>query len=315
VNLTSSSASTGGSANPFLLENTAAYRRWREWKLASYPILASDLVVPVVDPRALSAQERAAILKVLRKTNMAVYSTALGETEDKAIASNLGAQFGLYRLDANMLADEDAITSLQVVPAKLGRGYIPYSNRRLLWHTDGYYNATSQQIRGMVLHCVRPAIEGGESGLMDHEIAYILLRDASPDFVRALMQPDAMTIPANDESGERTVAVSGPVFSVDAATGTLHMRYTARTRSIVWKSDTAAAVKALEAVLGSDSPYIIRHRLGAGQGLLCNNVLHNRTAFTDSVDTAHKRLLYRARYFDRISGTEIGGAWNGGVGL
>ena len=32
-------------------------------------------------------------------------------------------------------------------------------------------------------------------------MAYILLRDENPDYIRALMQPDAMTIPANVEQG------------------------------------------------------------------------------------------------------------------
>jgi hypothetical protein len=34
-------------------------------------------------------------------------------------------------------------------------------------------------------------------------------------------------------------------------------------------------------------------------GILCNNVLHDRTGFTD--DPARPRLLYRARYHDRIA--------------
>jgi len=34
-------------------------------------------------------------------------------------------------------------------------------------------------------------------------------------------------------------------------------------------------------------------------GLLCNNVLHDRTAFTDDPDKP--RLLYRARYLDRLA--------------
>jgi hypothetical protein len=37
-------------------------------------------------------------------------------------------------------------------------------------------------------------------------------------------------------------------------------------------------------------------------GLLCNNVLHTRDGFSDRPD-APQRLLYRARYFDRIAGT------------
>jgi hypothetical protein len=43
--------------------------------------------------------------------------------------------------------------------------------------------------------------------------------------------------------------------------------------------------------------------LQAGEGLLCNNVLHNRTAFKDSDDPTQTRLLYRGRYFDRVGRT------------
>jgi hypothetical protein len=34
-------------------------------------------------------------------------------------------------------------------------------------------------------------------------------------------------------------------------------------------------------------------------GLVANNVLHDRSAFVD--DPAHPRLLYRARYLDRVA--------------
>jgi hypothetical protein len=34
-------------------------------------------------------------------------------------------------------------------------------------------------------------------------------------------------------------------------------------------------------------------------GLVCNNVLHDRTGFDD--DPSRPRLLYRARYLDRIA--------------
>jgi hypothetical protein len=36
-------------------------------------------------------------------------------------------------------------------------------------------------------------------------------------------------------------------------------------------------------------------------GLVCNNVLHDRAGFTDRGDA--RRLLYRARYHDRVGGT------------
>jgi hypothetical protein len=294
-------------ANPFSLQDNDAYRRWREKKLHAYPVTAESLIVEVGDPRALTKDEAGAILHVCRKTNMAIYASRVGGLEDKAIPRALGERFGLQRLDNNMLADDDGISSLQVVPGKSQRGYIPYSNRRLLWHTDGYYNSPESFIRAFVLHCVSSAADGGENSLLDHEIVYILLRDANPDYIQALMAPEAMTIPANTESGEETRAASiGPVFSVDAA-GNLHMRYTARTRSIVWKQDamTQEAVRFLELILTGDSPYVFHHRLAPGQGLICNNVLHNRTEFTDDMDKGIARLVYRARYYDRIRATNM----------
>ena len=298
---------TSAVANPFSLNAVEAYRRWRERKLQGYPRTTTSLIVEVGDPRSLTETEAGAILRVCRKTNMAIYASQTRDLADKTIPRALGERFGLRRLDNNMLADDDGITSLQVVQGKSRRGYIPYSNRRLLWHTDGYYNSPEAFIRAFVLHCVSPAAEGGENSLLDHEIVYILLRDANPDYIQALMAPEAMTIPANTESGEATRAAStGPVFSVDDA-GNLHMRYTARTRSIAWKQDamTLEAVHFLEKLLAGDSPYVFHHRLAPGQGLICNNVLHNRTGFTDDMDKGIARLVYRARYYDRIRGTNL----------
>jgi len=287
--------------DPFALDQPQAYARWRERKLAAYPRRGADLVVEVRDPRALSDSEAAQIRRVCGIANMAVYASPLAGIADKDMARRLGARLGLARLQANPLADEDGISSLELAPGKSALGYVPYSNQRLLWHTDGYYNAPAQRIGAFILHCVRPAAAGGENRLLDHEIAYILLRDADPEFVRALSAPDAMTIPANAGEGVAfRPAQTGPVFASEA--GALAMRYTARTRSIEWRTDekTAAAVQFLKRVLETDSRYAFPLRLAGGQGLICNNVLHNRSAFTDSPAPDAGRLVYRARYFDRV---------------
>jgi len=288
--------------HPFALDRTQPYLRWRERKLARFPRRIEDLIVEVRDPRNLTESEAGQIQRVCAAANMAVYASPLTGMSDKEIARRLGLRLGLTRLHANPLADEDGISSLEAVPEKSALGFIPYSNRRLLWHTDGYYNAPGERIRSFILHCVRPAATGGENRVLDPEIAYILLRDADPEYVRALFAPDAMTIPAHAVNGaELRPAQTGPVFSVDA--GALHMRYTARTRSIEWHSDdtTRAAVQFLSRTLGADSPYVFTLRLAGGHGLVCNNVLHNRSTFAD--DPAHglKRLVYRARYSDRIA--------------
>jgi len=91
-----------------------------------------------------------------------------------------------------MGADDDGITALKVQKSQWRKRYIPYTNHAIHWHTDGYYNPIYQQIMALNLHCVRPAMEGGENALMDHEIAYLQLRDESPEYIEALMHPDAM---------------------------------------------------------------------------------------------------------------------------
>ena len=287
--------------NPFRLEDAEAFRVWHEEKLAVYPRRAEELVVEVRDPRRLSTTERAALADRLRRANMAVYASACGALEDKEIARDLGRQFGLERLDPNWLADDDGVSSIAVREGEARGEFIPYTSRAIRWHTDGYYNPPERRIRAFVLHCVRSAADGGESLLLDHEIAYLMLRDENPEWIRALMQPGAMTIPERiEEGGVARAAQVAPVFSFDAGDGALHMRYTARTVSIGWAQDAApaGAIKRLADWFAGDTPHALRLRLEAGMGVICNNVLHARAAFSDA--PARPRLLYRARYYDRI---------------
>lgn len=313
----SSAVDAAVDASPFDLDDVSTYRRWRDWKLSCRPADADALTVDVADPRVLSAAERDALLARIARSNMALYRSPITD-EDKALPIALGAQLGLHRLDANWLADEDGISSIAVSDRSdahgQGRGgFIPYTDRAIHWHTDGYYHPLQRRIHGMILHCVRAATSGGANTLLDPELAYIALRDASPNHIRALMQPDAMTIPAREDAdGVARPAQSGPVFAVDAADGSLHMRYTARTRSIEWKADneTRAAVACLEALLAGDSPWIGRVRLSAGMGIVGHNVLHARSAFID--DAARPRLLYRARFLQRVPARAAAVSWRNG---
>jgi hypothetical protein len=295
--------SIGNDSFPFGDDND--YARWRDGKLKDYPARAESLIVELSDIHHPGDSEIAALKDKIRKTNMALYACRGEPIEDVSEAKNainaLGLRFGLERRDANLCADEDAITPLSVAEGGRKGRYIPYTNRPISWHTDGYYNKPEDQIRGMILHCIRPAAVGGENALMDPDIAYILMREENPNLIRALMHPDAMLIPANEDGdGIIREAQPGPVFSCPGDDGSLHMRYTARTRSIEWRDNeqTAQAVKFLSDLLKSDSRFIFRHRMAAGEGVLCNNVLHNRSAFED--DENQQRLYLRARYFDRI---------------
>lgn len=289
------------SNSPFSLDNDTAYQQWREQKLARHPRSIGDIVVNIQNPFRLTGEERKELHDRVSRCNMAIYSIGQlpDDPADKNILFEMGRQFNLENLDNNLYADEDAISSLTINSQKGQKGYIPYTNRPIAWHTDGYYNTGSRQIRAMLLHCVRPASEGGSNQLLDHEIAYILLRDQNPKYIEALSRENSMSIPANNTDGQEIrAAVSGPVFSLDGDDN-LHMRYTARTRSIEWLNDPLVleARDALQEILKSNTQYHFEGTLQAGQGLLCNNVLHTRTGFEVNSD----RLLYRGRYFDRIN--------------
>ena len=297
--------------SPFDLDrdDNEAYQRWRDAKRALQPTRIDDLVVEVADPRRLRPSEHAEVRRLCAQANMAIYRSPI-TAADKEIPRRLAQQLGLHRLEANWLADDDGISPITVGVTAPGQasgngdraGYIPYTNRPIKWHTDGYYHPPSRRIEAMLLHCVASAREGGVNALMDPEMAYMALREADPDALRALMASDAMTIPARtDDTGVARAAQTGPVFSTTHTGTALHMRYTARTRSIEWKADAAtrAAVALLERLLASDGPTIFRIRLEAGMGVVSNNVLHDRSGFVD--DPQRPRLLYRARYLDRIA--------------
>ena len=284
----------------FSLAQNKVYERWREDKLASYPTQIESLMVSVENLAGLSGEERTALGRCLREANIALYECK-GPSATKNTIRLLAKQLGLVQLDNNLCSDEDSITSLQVKETSRHGSYIPYSNKRLSWHTDGYYNPATQTVRAIAMHCVRPAARGGENTFLDPEILYIQLRDQDPLWIEALMHADAMIIPPNREAGREIRAETrGPVFSVDDQ-GYLHMRYSARVRNIEWLENVhiKRATDFITDFLASDSPYIFRYRLKANEGVISNNVLHNRTAFED--DNEHKRLLYRARFYDRVN--------------
>lgn len=286
--------------HPFDLARPDDYALWRDRKLREYPTRPEELIVEIRDPRYPTPAEIHAIAARCRRADMAIYASSSSNHRDKAIPRLLGSRLGLKRPDHNPGADEDAISSLTVQSDARRRGYIPYSNRPLAWHTDGYYNPPDRRIFGFLLHCVQPATTGGANELLDHEVLYLLLRDRNPEFVRTLMHPQAMTIPAHIADGkELRPERPGPVFSLHPD-GHLHMRYTDRTRSIRWRDDplTTEAVACLKDLLRQKTAWHFSVRLEAGWGLVTNNTLHTRTGFQDD---QHPRLLYRARYYDRIS--------------
>jgi hypothetical protein len=283
--------------------NEASYQVWRNAKLNHCPQSAEELFVEIGGLVDLSPAEKAAITANCRRSNMAIYKCR-DDFVDRAAVRTFASNFGLQRFDHHLCANEDGISELSVASRGIRTGYVPYSSRSLSWHTDGYYNDPSNQVHAVVLHCANPAASGGNNALFDPEIAYIHLRDENPGFITALEHPECMTIPANTEArGEIRPAVCGPVFSRDVHSGAIHMRYSARKKNIQWRDDelTSTAREFLIEILADENGPVFHYRLQAGEGLISNNVLHNRTAFEDG--PGHRRLIYRARFYDRIDST------------
>ena len=53
---------------------------------------------------------------------------------------------------------------------KIKGEYIPYTNKKLNWHTDGYYYPINLSVKSFLLHCENQAASGGKNQLIDHEV-------------------------------------------------------------------------------------------------------------------------------------------------
>ena len=283
------------------------FATWRAQKISRYPTSLEQLTVAIGDPCALRASEREALLTRVRKANFAVYRCADPREISPQSIAHLGRQLGLTTPQRTTIGDADGIAAIEVRPVERLGEYIPYTNRAINWHTDGYYNLPANGIQAVIMHCVRASACGGANQLLDPEMLYIQLHDTNPAYTGALQRTDAMMIPANME-GETTLraAVTGPVFIWSGSDQALHMRFTRRTKSIQWHPDplVQAGRDALYTLL-IDNPHTFTVRLNAGEGIISNNVLHTREGFDDDAnghaDADTGRLIWRARYGHRIA--------------
>ena len=202
--------------SPFNVQNDAAYLAWREQKLSVAKTALSAGFVEISDPKNLTDSEKSEILSRCAATNMALYTTP-PESDDSTLRANLRAMadaLGMGLPEGHRSKGDNSIVALTVSNRPSQRGFIPYSRKALNWHTDGYYNAPDNTIRGFILHCVQDAMAGGVNQILDNDIAYIRLRDKNPDYIAAQMHPEAITIPqTHEEDGSLRPASNGPVFS------------------------------------------------------------------------------------------------------
>jgi len=279
----------------FDLGSDEDYLRWRDEKLAAYPGNIAELVVELGDMTAPTAAEKSRILETVERANMCVYTAGAAELEMASLLA-LGRQLGVSRTDKSARhAQSDELTDSGI----LNRA-VPFSTRHCNWHTDATYYGSGKPIQALFLLCKRPAVEGGSNKVLDHEVLYIHLRDTCPGALDVLMNRDCFNY-RNPATGEIDPQRGGKVFWT-SADGHLCHRFSFRKTDMAWSgdADVAAARKALESLISGEPAQVIEGRLESGMGLISNNVLHTREGLVDSDDAAQKRLLFRARFHDRV---------------
>ncbi len=290
------------------LQDQKAFRHWVDEKKAAYERRASDAfqsLIEIDNDGHIPGPQMSEMRRQVQDYGFALYRMSGSIVDHLSAMRSIGAQVGLQALDKTLCAPEDRVTRLKVTESGRSNIYIPYTSKAIGWHTDGYYNPMHQRVLAFVLHCESPSASGGENELLDPEMVYIHLRQNNPEFIEAFSRPGVMCIPENIENGVLVrPQTCSAVFMNEAGDGQapqLAMRFSNRKRNIIWAQDnlTREALACLTEFLQSDSPYRICHRLKSGEGLICNNILHTRTAFHDGPE--QRRVYYRARYYNRIT--------------
>lgn len=280
----------------FSMDSDQDYQKWRDEKLAAYPKNINDLIVELADMSAITEAERSRIMELVELANMCVYSAGSADLSMDSLLK-LGVQIGVSKTDKSTRhSNSDELTDSGILNMA-----IPFTTRPVRWHTDATYYGSDKTIQALFLLCKRPAAEGGSNKVIDHEILYILLRDKAPDALRTLMRDDCFKY-KNPLTGEISQHLGGKVFWTNS-NGHLNHRFSFRKMDMAWSgnSEILAAVDILETLLLNESEFVIEGRLESGLGLISNNVVHTREKLVDSDDDASKRLLFRARFYDRVN--------------
>ncbi|MDP2828010.1 MAG: TauD/TfdA family dioxygenase [Sulfuricellaceae bacterium] len=282
--------------NRFNLDSKEDYLKWRDEKLAAYPKDVGGLAVELGNMAAITPAERSKILETVERANMCVYTAGAAELEMSSLLA-LGKQLGVANTDkSSRHTQSDELTDSGI----LNRA-IPFSTRHVNWHTDATYYGSDKTIQALFLLCKRPAVEGGSNKVLDNEVLYIHLRDKDPDALDILMNKNCFKY-KNPATGEISEHLGGKVFWINTD-GHLCHRFSFRKMDMAWSEDgdITAARKVLESLISDESEHVIEGRLESGMGLISNNVLHTREKLVDSDDAAKKRLLFRARFYDRVN--------------
>jgi len=277
--------------------NKNTYERWANNKLESFTSDIDDLLVEISDPARISKGEMIRIKKIINAYNMVFYEFTRPIKNTQSSLIKLMHNLNIKNFVKDSKSNKNGITAIELDQKIMTEDeYIPYTKRSLNWHTDGYYNKLNKPIYSWILHCKQRAKNGGVNTFFDHEIIYILFNQLT-NKILSLMDNEIYIIPENKKNGRKEI--KSYVFSYDNPYKKLHMRFTMRERNIKWKKMYEDEIEILKNIIEKNSKYKISYKLQPGQGVITNNVIHSRTAFTNDIN--HHRLIYRIRSTQRIN--------------
>ena len=269
---------------------TAEFLRWAEEKEKNIPQNNDGIFVNIHDINNVKNSEIAKIKETIYKYNSCIYSSKIALKSNTNLLKFVEL-VGMRTYDCNNIESNEISTITPLQNNKIN--YIPYTDKSLNWHTDGYYDRKS--IFSWLLHCVNPATQGGENYLLDHELAlreYVLRNDD----VNNLMAEDALTIPESKETSRSEISTYN--FSFKNKYRRLHMRFSMRKDNIGTSAKANSAVIKLREIIEDDcAKYSLTYKLQKNEGIITNNIIHGRKAFKDD---KVKRKLLRIRSYERL---------------
>jgi len=274
----------------FLSSKSSEFLKWAAQKENNIPKNINEISVEIKDINRATKNEISKIKSTLDKFNSCLYRSNR-DLESNSCLLDFAKAVGMKTFDCNNIEANEISTISSIKNEKIQ--YIPYTNKALNWHTDGYYD--KKPLFSWLLHCINPADDGGENYLLDHELAmreYVL----SYDDIEVLMNKRAITIP--ESQGSNRSELSTYIFSFDNDYEKLHMRFSMRKENIKMSDNTFTAMSKLTDVIENNcSKYSINYKLSKNEGILSNNILHGRNSFKD--DKVQRKLL-RIRSYERL---------------
>lgn len=269
---------------------SAEFLRWAEEKERNIPQNIDGISVNIHDINNVKTSEIAKIKETINRYNSCIYSSS-APLESNITLLKFAELVGMRTYDCNNLESNEISTITPLENNKIN--YIPYTDKPLNWHTDGYYDR--KPIFSWLLHCVNPATQGGENYLLDHELAlreYVMRHDD----INNLLAADALTIPESKDTSR--AKISTYIFSFENQYKKLHMRFSMRKDNIDTSPKASAAIANLKRIIENDcGKYSLTYKLQKNEGIITNNILHGRNAFKDD---KVKRKLLRIRSYERL---------------